>query len=93
MCAIHSTFFPISLQQNDILGGLAVYFLLLLLYGKTLSIYMLITAFLKPKVLTLVDLENLTSICSIIYLFLSICFTPIYKFLHLKDPLSKVYPN
>lgn len=52
MCVTNpSTFFHISLPQNDLPGGLAVYFLLLFLYGKALAIYMLITA--SVKVLTL----------------------------------------
>lgn len=63
MCAVPSTSFPISLQQ----------YVLLLLYGKTLATYMLITSFLKPKALAFIDRENLTGISSFIYLLLKTC--------------------
>lgn len=74
MCAVPSTSFSISLQQT----------VLLLLYGKTLATYMLITSLLKPKALTLIDQENLTGISSFIYLLLKTCNVPNNNFLPLN---------
>lgn len=72
---------------------MAVYFLLLLLNGKILTIYMLITAFLKPEVLTLIDLENLTNIGSFIYLLLSTCYEPNNNFFLSMIPSLKFFPT
>ena len=93
LCAVPSIFFHISLQQNDLPGDLAVYFLLLFLYDKTLAISMLTTTSLKPRVLTLSAIEKLTRSCSFIYSLLSTCCVPSNTFLTLKNSQSKVFPN
>lgn len=50
VCAVPSIFFHIYLQQNDLLDDLAAYFLFLILYDKTLAIWMLTTNFLNSRV-------------------------------------------